>query len=397
MKWTSKGHQFDDLGMLLKDKNQVYIYGAALKGGKLFELLRSCNKWLNWEIAFVDADKCKQKDGYLGTQVLSPEELFNSPKENHFVIVAASPFNTVEITDILLKNGYVSDFNCFAYEKFMNFILPIHFVYNYDMVFFSSQSILPSTVCNLNCESCLNFNPYIKNHITDDFELVKNDIDSFFTAIDYIDRFQITGGEPFLYKELGNLISYIEENYRDKIFNLETVTNGSVIPSDELCKILKENDVHVILDDYRNALKDGDKKFNEIMNKFNEYGIQYTPNFVTEWFNIYPKGIDHSNWSKKELIDHYDACNNPFSTIRDKKIYACNYAHYAEKAGLIVENSNDYFDLSKFTPKMKKELVEFRLGYTNEGYVDFCKTCAGWVSINKNMVPDAKQIKRNNA
>jgi hypothetical protein len=65
------------------------------------------------------------------------------------------------------------------------------------------------------------------------------------------------------------------------------------------------------------------------------------------------------------------------------------------KAGLNVESENDYFDLRNITSENKKELVEFRMGYTENGYVDFCRRCAGWCTINKKPVPVAKQLKRN--
>ena len=51
---------------------------------------------------------------------------------------------------------------------------------------------------------------------------VKKDIDIFFSVVDYIMLFHISGGEPFLYPYLKELVTYIGENYRDKIHFLHS-------------------------------------------------------------------------------------------------------------------------------------------------------------------------------
>ena len=39
--------------------------------------------------------------------------------------------------------------------------------------------------------------------------------------------------------------------------------------------------------------------------------------------------------------------------------------------------------MTKFTPEKKKELIEFRLGYTTKGYTNFCKKCRGFTPENE--------------
>ena len=57
----------------------------------------------------------------------------------------------------------------------------------------------------------------------------------------------------------------------------------------------------------------------------------------------------------------------------------------------IEETENDYFDLKDYSEVRKTELLEFLLKYTTKGYVDFCKKCAGWTSINPNLEDAAIQ------
>ena len=393
MKWTNKGHQFDDLGNLLRNKKRVYIYGAAQLGKNLFDLLNQCNAWLHWDICFVDANPDKQKCGYYGVKVLSPEEFFSLSAEEHFVVITASPANTAEITLNLMKAGYLPDVTVFPFEKFVNFYLPIHSIYQHDIVFVSSQNVIPSTVCNLNCRSCLNFNPYIKQHITDSLSELKKDIDTFFSVVDFIYRFQISGGEPFMFSGLADLIKYIGENYRHKIHKFETVTNGTVVPSDKMCHYFKKYNVHIFLDDYRKAIKNDDK-YNIVQEKLKINRIEYTNNYVEKWFDLAPLTTDHSMWSDEQLMNYFNKCANPWSNLRRQKISSCNYAHYAAKAGINSDYSDEYFDLTKITADNKKEFIEFRLGYNEKGYVNFCKKCAGFSTINTNIVEAGEQASK---
>lgn len=51
--------------------------------------------------------------------------------------------------------------------------------------------------------------------------------------------------------------------------------------------------------------------------------------------------------------------------------------------GYIHDESNNSFDLRNCR---SSELVEFQAGYTEKGYFDMCKTCNGYIPINRNFV-----------
>lgn len=112
----------------------------------------------------------------------------------------------------------------------MEIFMSVYFAYQREELYIPSISFLPSTKCNLNCEACLNFTPYMKEPMVRSWEIVKADVDMFFRCVDYIMLFHISGGEPFLYPHLAQLIEYIGENYRHKVHFLRTVTNGTVLP-----------------------------------------------------------------------------------------------------------------------------------------------------------------------
>ena len=52
-------------------------------------------------------------------------------------------------------------------------------------------------------------------------------------------------------------------------------------------------------------------------------------------------------------------------------------------AGIAGEQDiEEVFDLTQYTSEKKKELIEFRLGYTSKGYTNFCKKCRGFTPEN---------------
>lgn len=400
MKWNNKGYQFDKLGKQFKKKNRIYIYGAGDAAIAFIMQLRNLN--LEELIdGFIDKDINKQRDGYLGKEVYSPDILFEKHEEDHIIVPA---FYNEEykkiVTDRLERAGYVENLDWFKPEKFIlslnDIFLPIYSWYANNKFIISSICIVPSTKCNLNCRDCLNFTPHLPSFEDRNIDDICKDVDLLFRTIDYTGRFQISGGEPVLYNNLRQLITYIGENYRSKIGIYETILNGTIVPSDEICETIEIYDMTVYLDNYVNAIHEKMNKRDEIIKKLEEYNIKWIDNNVDTWFSLNVFETDNSNMDEASLIEYFDTCNNPWHCYENGKMYVCNFARFAMKANLNIETENDYFDLNTVNESNKIDFLEFTLNYNSKGYVDFCKRCAGWCSVNTNIVPVAIQSERKN-
>ena len=397
MKWHNKGHEFDKIAQPLVQADTAYFYGCGKFAEEINDVLESMKSYIGWKILFIDRDKEKQKKGFHSWTVISPETFFAQEKENFIVVDCVLAGQGEEIRTFLLEKGVPSN-RIYKGWDFLYRYFSIYFLYAADKVFFTSQNIVPSTVCNLNCRDCLNFTPHIKKHIVRDIEMLKNDVDLFFNAIDYIYRFQVTGGEPLLYKHIQELFEYIDEHYRKKILRLETVTNGTVLPTDEFCSFLREKNIFVFLDDYTMSLPEEQNKCRaEVKAKLQNYGINFSDNYVEKWFRIYTPENLPSKKSDDELVKMFVRCGNPWSTIEGGSITACNYSLYAVKAGVLSwseYHGNDFFNLADYTPDLKHELIEFRLGFNERGYVSLCEKCNGFSTINPPAVKPAIQATR---
>ena len=147
--------------------------------------------------------------------------------------------------------------------------------------------------------------------------------------------------------------------------------------------------VEITVDDYRDAVPQYAEQFERLIQKLEQYQINYYINKAESWIDLAPERTDYSKWSEEELGKHRAECSQSWQELRDGKLYSCNYAAYATVAGIAGEQDvEETYDLNAFTSDKKKELVEFRLGYTTKGYTNFCKKCRGFTPDNvEEMVP----------
>ena len=382
MKWTNKGHEFDHVYENLKKKKSFYLFGAGMYGQAMYEELTKLEVDI---LGYIDNDQTRQHKVFNGKQIYALDEI--ELKRDEAIIVCVTPFSRGPIMQQLQIAQYVYNENVFTMEIYMS----LKYVYELDKMYISSISFLPSTRCNLNCEACLNFTPYIKHQMIRPLDQVKKDIDIFFSVVDYIMLFHISGGEPFLYPYLKELVTYIGENYRNKIHFLQTVTNGTIELKDDILEVLAKYQVGITIDDYRDAVPEKREAFDKALAQVEKYQLRHDVNKVDKWIDLAPTKTDHSDWNEWRLIKHFESCHEPWQELREGKLYSCNYASYAAVAGLVEESEEENFKLDTYTKNQMKELMEFRLGYNTKGYVEFCKKCAGFVDINPYIVEPAKQ------
>ncbi len=96
--------------------------------------------------------------------------------------------------------------------------------------------------------------PYWKNKKESKYEAIKEDIDLYFRCVDYVFDMEIVGGESLLHTELAEILEYIGEKYNSKIGYLGIITNGTILPSQNIISILKEYGIGVSISDYSKKL-----------------------------------------------------------------------------------------------------------------------------------------------
>lgn len=264
-----------------------------------------------------------------------------------------------------------------------------------EKLYLSEVHITLTTKCTLNCEYCNMFMPYYSNPRNIEFENIKKDLELLFDSVDLVGTLALLGGEPFLYPDLKKVLDFVSGFYRDRIYTLEIITNGTVTVGEELLKQLKMAGVIVRISDYTEQVeyKERLKNFTDRLSK---EGIPFIQNTSMEWldFGFPNKKIKISNESQAR---HMLECAPAFKGLNDGRLYFCHVVWSAVKSGLISENANDYVKLKELDERDSQyrfRILLYSLGIMENGPVSLCRHCLGCSSANTKTVPAAGQKPR---
>lgn len=389
--WQKPGHMFDELGEIFSVNRTILLIGDVNDVERATKKL----EFIGVEIESMCVSRPKAKDivwitdhthsGYTVVIVYKNIALANMVMEG--ILQRGRHFINV---NVFLESDFIGDL-----ASLPKIYLGIFAVYTTGKVYLIHNNMLTTTICNLNCEYCLNYTPYDKHPQHFPLEELKHSTDIYFSHIDRVGLFELTGGEPMLYPHLREILEYIANHYREKIGILAFVTNGSVVPDDDFLDFCKREKIFVFLDNYIKALPRIQSTFTETLHKLEKYGIAYMTPEVASFVKSFPPLRANFGLSEVELQHKYRSCHIGVQNLRDGKLCSCTYHAFAVNAGLIPDASENWFDMAQMTDDIldKRKLVEFRFGFNQKGYVDWCQYCNGHITINSLRAPAARQAK----
>lgn len=189
---------------------------------------------------------------------------------------------------------------------------------------------------------------------------------------------ELVGGEPFLHRELKEILDYVLG--RDKIQRIEFTTNASVIPTSDILQLLAHDKVFIKISEYPNLI-DSDI----FISKLEEYGISYCVMDNMRWSRT--KNLDKRNRNFQELQSQYLNCGpaKMCRTILNGKLYVCSKAASLMELGCV--KHLEYVDLEDMAHLREKISNFLRLTYS-----DACDYC-DMASADEEIVEPAIQIK----
>lgn len=117
--------------------------------------------------------------------------------------------------------------------------------------------------CSLRCKLCLAYIPYYDKHEDVSYEDSIQILERFFSIVDYVDSFTLTGGEPFMNKSIDKIIDLLFQKYAHQFGKLVIVTNGTIRLSETLLDSLKDKGrILLVVSNYGLHLS---KKLNEVV------------------------------------------------------------------------------------------------------------------------------------
>ena len=394
MKWKNKGHEFDniawDIAQNFKDKGKkIYIFGAGLLG----EELRAIMEKTGCFAGFIDNNKKKQELGVNGIKVISLQKYLECGARGLVVITADRkniPAITVQLDAVGLKEG--KDF--YEYQEFMKSVFPILSVYANDQVYIELAQICLTERCTLKCKKCAH-GCYAVDIKSQDMSIktAKESADYFFSHVDIINEFVLIGGEPFLYRDLDEIILYIGKNYREKIVIFSITTNGTIMPDKETLDLCRKYKVTIRISDYSMTIRGLETKYRQLREKLENSHVPYTvSDKENQWMDYGFESVDRKG-REKEMIQVFDKCKTPCREIRGSRYYYCVMARSVSDNLKLGIGKRDYLDLDGLKEGDKKILLEFQMGFSEKGYLDMCGNCHGSDAV-KYPIPVAEQVQR---
>lgn len=228
--------------------------------------------------------------------------------------------------------------------------------------------VVLGTKCSLRCRDCSNLMPYYKPQEDFDKEEIITSLNNITEKTQSILKCELIGGEPFLSKNLSDVLEYVIKN--EIIKAVEITTNGTIIPNEKLIPLLKNPKVQIRISDYGEVV---DKS--NIIAFLQEHSINYHLLDCEKW--VLAGGVETRNKSKKELVKQYRMCHSGYycKPLYKGKIFSCARAAGLYDLGFMKDK--EYVEV--FENFDEKEMKEFLLR-------DFSIACNYCDSATKNMV-----------
>lgn len=392
MKWNNKGHEFDFLWDELISKNGnkqrgIWLFGAGEHGKRILEQYKD-----DWYIkGFIDNDIQKQGVIIEGYPVISLDEYIANNRVDYVVICVSEQY--IDSLCIQMKDkGLLQRKDFCNYDYYQRMIKPLTYLYGENKLYLPIVQLSLTERCTLKCKKCAHGCAYAKNPRDMDLEYAIESLNCIFSVVDYVNEFYLIGGEPLLYQNLGKVIEYIGEKYRDRIKVLSITTNGTILPTEELIRLAKKYNIYFRISNYSNLLSRLNANYEKWEQALQENNINYIHEFEGAWWTDY--GFDHLNrcFDRATIDKVFNECATPCREIRGTRFYYCISARsWRENANLYTEK-DEYLDLSVL-PKDRAKFIlfEYDMGFSDKGYLDMCNYCYGADMVN-HRIPSAEQI-----
>ncbi|AJC89927.1 radical SAM protein [Campylobacter subantarcticus] len=238
-----------------------------------------------------------------------------------------------------------------------------------------------TTRCTLRCESCNNLMQYFSpsNQYTCTLEGIIESLELLLSKVDSIARVRIIGGEPLLFKDLPQLIEYLDS--QKKILTFDILTNATIDFKNELIKKIKfsKKARKISISDYTKSpnLKVPLRQ-ESILKKLKENNIAFSYNTTDHWYDIdkiYKRGR-----SKEDIIKNYYNCQMPCVSLMTSEglenkqlapkgaIFVCPISSSLSRLKGLEEFDGDFLNLED----AKERFFEF---YSQNFYksCDYCR------------------------
>ena len=242
--------------------------------------------------------------------------------------------------------------------------------------------IVVGSQCTLHCRKCANLMQYYRHPTVFDAGRIEEDVHKLLALDIQIDRVNVIGGEPFLYKELPRLIALLQNSA--KVRTIRIITNGTFLPPNPILEALKSSKVHVFISNYIGI----GVKTNEVYQFLKNAGVNVFISTVT-WFNYHHQFSGYHR-SADELKRIYRNCHMACHELLNGEIHLCPTSAHGMYLGLIPRDENSFVSIRhNGSKKEKRETVRKLRHLLTQQVPNACDFCSG---DHGEIIPVAEQL-----
>ena len=331
----------------LKNGQNIIIYGAGRYGELALRGLESIGLA---PVFFIDADT--SRDEYLGYDIHSPEDA-KEYKNDVFLVASLNYYN--EIIDYLQSNGISNIYNIMyllvleydesilseyakdekhCVEKYKN---TVEYA-NSDKLILNHCEVVLTEKCTLRCRDCANLMQYYSCPENIPLSVVMDSLNSLIDVVDAVLDVRLIGGEPFVYREIHQVIDYLCAS--DKVKRVSIYTNSTLIPDDIVIHSLKRPKVFVHMSDYGKV----SRKKDELVRVFRKNSINFYLHDYEEWYDV--GSLEKRSYSVDQAQELFNRCiMSKCYTLYRGKLYLCPRAAHGERLGIFHNETSEYVDV----------------------------------------------------
>ncbi len=236
-------------------------------------------------------------------------------------------------------------------------------------IFLTSVTLIINQRCSLKCKYCTSYmNAFDKKERIDfPLEQICNDIDKFFGAVDMVGTITVMGGEPFMHKDISQIIEHL---CKWKNFGLISIATSGTYPiKPEQLNGLHDERVNVSFSNYTESINENQKKlFYENIDIVKESGVCYTVGqFSPEW--SIPSSLNNKHHTDEAITANKKDCTH-WHQIKNGKVHPCDFAT-AIYSLHVADYKEDYVDLC--SDDSREVLREKLRQYINKPFYESCR------------------------
>jgi organic radical activating enzyme len=269
-------------------------------------------------------------------------------------------------------------------DQFMTEEIEDFYVKNYLVLPYLQFAV--TTKCSLKCRDCNGLIPEFRKNknVHKDLTFVefKRDFDTIMNIVEHIRIFKLLGGEPLINKDFPKIVDYSARHNGIKV--IEIVTNGTLLPSQQLIDVIRENSdkIYFHLSNYSKNVKICNiLKYDSFINILKKYNIKYQMSNDLVWNREI--SLMNREYTLDELKAMFNSCYLKGCTqVLSGRLSLCPRLSAGYELGqadifpdesINLKNNNDDILL-------RDKLINF---YKKE-YFEACRSC---IRINEQVMP----------